>query len=139
MQSGIFTSSSTKPDRHMLTEALGGTYKYWREIKTNLEKDFGPSKEEWKFYGKNTWWVMKYIIKNKNLFYFTPCDKFFRISFILGDNAVTAVEHSDLPNEIITELKNAKKFVEGRGLHLNVKVQSDVRTVLKIAAIKMKS
>ena len=139
MQIGIFTNSAAKPNKQMLTEALGGTYRYWKEIKTNLEKDFGASTEEWKFYGKNTWWVMKFYIKNKNVFFFTPCEKSFRISFILGDKAVSAVEHSDLPNDLITELKNTNKFVEGRGLHITVKVQSDVKAVLKVAAIKMKN
>ena len=139
MQSGIFTDSAVKPNRQMLTEVLGNTYKYWKEIKTNLEKDFGGSTEEWKFYGKNTWWVMKFYIKSRNLFFFTPCDKFFRISFIFGDKAVSDIEKSDLPKEIITELQNAKKFVEGRGLHINVKVQSDVRNVLKLATLKIKN
>lgn len=138
MQTGIFTDSSVRPNRQMITEALGNTFRYWKEIKTNLEKDFGELSEEWKFYGKNTWWIMKLIHRNKNIFFFTPCDKFFRISFIFGDKAVSAVESSDLPNEIINELKNAKKFVEGRGLHINVKLQSDAKIVMKLAAIKMK-
>ncbi len=139
MQNGIFTNSDVKPDKRMLADALGTTFKYWKDIKSNLEKDFGTLTEEWKYYGKNTWWVMKLVSRTRNMFFFTPCDKFFRISFIFGDRAVTAVENSELPENIKSELKNAKKFVEGRGLHINVNVQSDVKIVLKLAAIKMKN
>jgi len=139
MVTGIFTDSSIKPDKQMMIDALGNTFKYWKDIKKSLEKDFGDITEEWKFFGKNTWWVLKLIHKGKNLLFITPCDKFFRISFIFGDKEVLAIEHSDLPNEVKTELRNAKKFIEGRGYHFNVKTQGDARIALKLSAIKLRN
>ena len=138
MENGIFTDSEVKPDRKMLSEALGSTYKLWHDFKHSIDKDFGKMAEEWKYFGKNTWWVLKTQLGAKNLFTLTPCKGYFRITFILNDREVAAIEKSELPKNIIYELSIAKKFVEGRGLQMEIKIQSDVKNALKIIAIKMK-
>lgn len=139
MESGIFTDNAVRPNKQMLIEALGNSFKYWKEIRKSLEKDFGEITEEWKFFGKNTWWVLKLLYRGRNLLFLTPCDRYFRATFILGDKEVSEIENSDLPKDIITQLKGVKKFIEGRGFHITIRMQSDVRVVLKIAVIKMKN
>jgi len=54
-----------------------------------------------------------------------------------GDKAVTAIEQSDLPGDIIDEIKNARKYAEGRGLRIEVKNQDDVENVKKVIDIKI--
>ncbi len=47
------------------------------------------------------------------------------------------VEKSDLLQELITELKNARKYAEGRGLRIDVKNSADVEHVKKLVEIKI--
>ena len=61
----------------------------------------------------------------------------FKISFVFGDKAVAAVEKSDLPKNLITELKNARKYMEGRGLQVEVKQSEDIENIKKLVEIKM--
>ena len=110
----IFLDKSLKPTNEMLSGALGQSYKYWEEIRNTLENQYGPLIEEWKYYSVSSGWTLKLLMKKRNLFFFTPYEKYFRLAFIFGDKAVSAVEKSDLPVKMVQELKSAKRYIEGR-------------------------
>jgi hypothetical protein len=139
MAVSMFTDKNEKPNKEKLSEVLGKSYKYWDEIKSSLENQYGPMTEEWKHYGQKSGWILKLLYKKRNLFFFNPQDKFFAIGFVFGDKAVAEVEKSDLPSEMIDELKNAKKYVEGRGLRLEIKKKELIKHVLKLVEIKIKN
>ena len=121
----------------MLSGALGQSYKYWEEIRNTLENQYGPLIEEWKYYSATSGWTLKLLLKKRNLFFFAPCEKYFRLAFIFGDKAVSAVEKSDLPLKMVQELKSAKRYVEGRGLRLEIKKKTDVKNIITLVAIKI--
>jgi Protein of unknown function (DUF3788) len=133
----IFLDKSDKPNNEMLSNALGETYTYWEEIKNTLEARYGKLTEEWKYYGANSGWSLKLLLKKRNLFFFAPYDGYFRIAFIFGDKAVAAVEKSDVPKKIIRELKEAKRYAEGRGVRIEVKKQSAIKNIVTLTAIKV--
>jgi hypothetical protein len=137
--SRLFLDKSKKPDDELLAKALGASYKYWQEIKTTLENQYGPLVEEWKYYGINSGWTLKLLLKKRNLFFFGPYDKYFIIAFVFGDKAVRAIEESDLPSKMIQELKNAKRYVEGRGLRIEVKKRAEVTKIVKLVAMKLQN
>jgi hypothetical protein len=121
----------------MLSGALGQSYKYWKEIRNTLENRYGPLIEEWKYYSASSGWTLKLLLKKRNLFFFTPYEKYFRLAFIFGDKAVSAVEKSDLPVKMVQELKSAKRYVEGRGLRIEVKKKTNIKNVITLVAIKI--
>ena len=133
----IFLDKSLKPTNEMLSGALGQSYKYWEEIRNTLENQYGPLIEEWKYYSATSGWTLKLLLKKRNLFFFAPCEKYFRLAFIFGDKAVSAVEKSDLPLKMVQELKSAKRYIEGRGLRLEVKKKTDIKNIITLVAIKI--
>jgi hypothetical protein len=139
MSSSIFSDKLVKPDEQNLVEALQNTYKLWEEIRKYIRSEFGETVEEWKYYGSKIGWTLKSLNKKRNLFFFTPCEKYFRISFAFGEKAVAEIEKSDLPDNIIEEIKNTRKYVEGRGLRVEVKNRKDVDIIKKLIEIKIKN
>lgn len=139
MESSVFTDKFNKPDTNLLAMALGEKLGLWEAIKKQILDKYGNTTEEWKFYSAKYGWTLKTLLKKRNLFFFTPLDGYFRISFVFGDKAVATVEQSDLPDEIKTELRNARKYAEGRGLVIVVKNQADVQNVKKLIDIKVKN
>jgi hypothetical protein len=109
------------PTEAELKPVLGKSYKFWEEIKTSLEKEFGNLNVEWKHYGQKSGWILKLFYKKRNLFFLNPQKDFFAVGFVFGDKAVAQIEKSDLPCEMINELVNARKYAEGRGLNLKPK------------------
>ena len=137
MAASVFEDKDTMPDDKMLAEALGKSNRLWRDIKKHLKAEYGELVEEWKFYGQKSGWILKTLRKKRNLFFFIPLKGSFQVSFIFGDKAVAAVEKSDLPKGLITELKSARKYAEGRGLRIDVKNSTDVEHIKKLVEIKV--
>ncbi len=139
MEISVFTDKSIQPDNDLLAQALGENGKFWEALKKHIMENHGDTKEEWKFYSAKYGWTLKTLLKKRNLFFFTPLNGYFRIGFVFGDKAVAAVEQSDLPDNIKTELKNARKYAEGRGFVIVVKNMNDVENVQKLIDIKVEN
>ncbi len=137
MAVSVFEDKAVMPDDKMLAKALGKSNRMWREIKKHLKAEYGELVEEWKFYGVKSGWILKTLRKKRNLFFFIPLKGSFQVSFVFGDKAVAAVEKSGLPKGLITELKNARKYAEGRGLRIDVKNSADVEHIQKLVEIKV--
>lgn len=135
--SSVFIDRTLLPDNQMLVNTLGASYKLWEKIKISLTNNYGDLNEDWKFYGQKIGWTGKLLYKKRNLFFFTPYKNYFQIAFVFGDKAVAIIKKSDLPKNIIDEIKNARKYAEGRGLRIAVKKPNDVKLVLKLTEIKI--
>jgi len=133
----ILTDKNAKPDNELLSKTIGKTFDHWLAIKTFVDENFGPTAEEWKYYNQKSGWILKLYLKKRNLLFFAAQENYFRISFVFGDKAVAVVEKSDLPAEIINELKNARKYAEGRGISFEVKDASPVESIKKLLQIKI--
>jgi hypothetical protein len=135
----ILTDKSSKPDDKALAAVLGASFKNWAAIKASVQKTHGTASEEWKYYGAKSGWVLKYLLKTRNLFFLIPREKHFTVGFVFGDKAVGAIERSTLPQAIVREVRDARKYAEGRGLRIDVKNNNAVKQVLTLVDIKVHS
>jgi hypothetical protein len=81
--------------------------------------------------------VLKVLLKKRNLFFLTPLKGYFRVTFVFGEKAASAVEKSNLPTTIKKNLRDARRYVERRGLRLEVKSERAARNVKKLIDIKL--
>jgi len=135
----VLTDKSPAPNDRALARVLGASFKHWTEIRASLQKEYGPASEEWKYYGVKSGWALKYLLKKRNLFFLIPLEKHFTIGFIFGDRAVGAIEQSTLPPALIREVRDARRYAEGRGLRIDVRNRAAVRQVLTLVDIKVNS
>jgi hypothetical protein len=139
MKTDFLFDKTTEPDERKVIELLADKALLWIKLKTFLIENVGPVREEWKFYSAKYGWTMKVLLGKRNLFFMKPGQTTFLVGFVFGDKAVSEVEKSDLPENIKTELSEAKKYMEGRGLQVVVKTAYDLETVIKLVAIKVKN
>ena len=92
---------------------------------------------EWEFTSKKTGWGLRLKQEKRTILYMTPCKGYFMASFALGEKAVKAARESNLPVSVLKVIDSARKYVEGRGMRLEVRRLEDVRNVEKLAIIKM--
>lgn len=137
MEEKIFTDKLKLPLEYELKNILGARYKFWIDLIKFVDSNFGTPTTEWKFYGKKSGWVQKLFLKKRNLLFFIPYNKFFRIGMVFGDIAVAEIVKSGLPKEIIEEIQNTKKYAEGRGLRIDVKDKKNLEIVKKLIQIKV--
>jgi hypothetical protein len=139
MDTSVFPDKSKKPDTRRLNKALGESAPYWKAIQAYIIKKHGEALEEWKYYGPKAGWVLKVLLKRRNLFFLTPLKDYFRITFVFGDKAASAVEKSNLRAAVKKDLRDARRYVEGRALRIEVKRQKDVASITKLIDIKIAS
>ncbi len=139
MRENVFNDKSAKPDGKSVLKALGRAGNCWLEIRRYAEESFGPLTEEWKYYSPKYGWTMKLLSKKRNLLFFVAMDGSFRVAFVFGDKAAAAIKKSDLPKEIIDEIRNAKKYVEGTGLRLEVKDAKSAAIIKRLIQMKVEN
>ena len=75
--------------------------------------------------------------KKRNLFFVIPMQNFFVISFVFGDKAVTQIFETDLPEELKSTLRNARKYAEGRGLPIEMRSEKELEQIKILVEIKV--
>jgi hypothetical protein len=138
MNTDFLLDKTKEPAESAVVEMLAGSSLHWTKLKTFLIENVGPVREEWKFYSAKYGWTMKVLLGKRNLFFMKPEQSAFMVGFVFGDKAVAKVIKSSLPDGIKTELLEAKKYVEGRGLQVHVKSADEIEIIKKLVEIKVK-
>ena len=133
----IFNDKVTVPDDELLREHLGDSFIHWKHIIDFTQKNFSPIREEWKFYGKKYGWQHKIFLKKRNLFFLIPASSWFKVVFIFGDKAVQPVEKSTVSEALKKQLLEAKKYMEGRGMAIDVRDETFLPDIEQLISIKI--
>ena len=137
MTTSVFDNKTKLPDDRSLGRVLKDTKSVWQEIITHLDAEYGEIRREWKHYSQKSGWVVKVVQKKRTLFYLIPHDGYFDLAFVFGDKAVAAAEQSTLPKKMLAELRDARRYVEGRGLSVPVKSSRALKSIKTLVAIKL--
>jgi hypothetical protein len=137
MAMSIFDDKSKQPTKQMLAKALGKQYQLWTDIAEYVIEKYPEAMEEWKYYSVKYPWSFRLKNKKRNIIYMGPRDGFFIVAFLFSDKGVDAVQDSTLPQSIKDELRNAKKYAEGRGIRLEVRNKANIASIKTLVDIKL--
>jgi hypothetical protein len=138
MAMSIFDDKSKQPTKQMLAKAIGKQYQLWTEIAEYVVEKYPKAIEEWKYFTiKKYGWSFRIKDKKRNIIYMGPRENSLTVAFLFSDKGVQAVQESSLPQSIKDELRNAKKYPEGRGIRLQVKTSADVANIKTLVDIKL--
>ncbi|MCK9613522.1 MAG: DUF3788 family protein [Bacteroidales bacterium] len=135
MALSIFDDKSAPPDEKMLEKALLKSMGWWNEIKDFVISNYPNAVEEWKHSGKNWGWGFRLKDKKRVIIYLTPQDKYFLFAMVFGEKATLEVLKSKVSEEIKKTLSEARVYVEGRGIRMEVnssKIISDIKNLILI-------
>jgi len=68
-----------------------------------------------------------------------PENGYFRVAFAFGQKAYLEILESNLPDAIKQQLIEAKIYVEGRPLRLEIRNQTDAEPLWQLIKIKLKN
>jgi hypothetical protein len=137
MALSIFDDKSKQPTKQMLAKALGKQYQLWKDIAKYVVGKYAKATEEWKYPGAKYGWSFRLKDRKRNIIYMTPSTGCITVAFVFGDKGVDAVQDSSLPQSIKDELRNATKYVEGRGIRLQVRNKTDLANIKRLVDIKL--
>ena len=134
-----FIGKPAPPSATELAAALANSSLLWvrliRELKTARLIDG----QEWHSYSKKAGWSLKLLRGERVILYMSPLEGGFRASFALGEKALQAARASGLPTPILKLLAEAKKYVEGTAVRIEVRGVEDIETVKKFAKAKVEN
>ncbi len=134
----IFPDKTTEPTNNGLTEKLGSTFELWKQIHDAVLTKYPNGLPEWNFAGKKYGWIYRIKDKKRAIIYLLPRDKYFKVAFVFGQKAYDSILNSGISAEIKTELQQARKYAEGRGIRIDVKNNEIVSDIIKLIDIKLK-
>jgi hypothetical protein len=133
----IFTDKEVKPDEESLKNALKSDFQKWETICKSVKDLYPNAIEEWNYPGKKYGWSFRMKDKKRAIIYFLPRQGYFMVAFVFGNKAMEEILNSNIRDSIKEDLKNARKYAEGRGLRIEVKDSEIIEDIIKLVEIKL--
>jgi hypothetical protein len=133
----IFTDKAKTPTSQDLEIALGATSNIWQHFSDFTKKQSPSAIEEWKFSSEKFGWSFRLKDKKRVLIYLLPRDQYFKVAFVFGEQATTAILESTIAAHIKNDIKLSRKYAEGRGIRIDITDQKLVSDIEKLIAIKV--
>jgi hypothetical protein len=134
----VFQDKTAIPTENELAEKLGSNYKLWQKIHALVLKKYPNGLAEWNFPGKKYGWSYRIKDKRRAIIYLLPREQFFKVAFVFGDKAVNEIMDSKICNNIKSELEQARKYAEGRGIGIIITNDSKLSDIEQLIDIKLK-
>lgn len=124
------------PSEKELKDELGSAATLWDQIIITLEKEHGLLEREWKPSKSSFGRICLLKQKKRTLLYMTPEKEMITIAIVLGERAAGLALDGDLPEEIKTLIREARPYVEGRGIRFPVTSATDIPTISNLVKYK---
>lgn len=89
------------------------------------------------FYGKKAGWTLALGHGGRRILHLIPRSGLFTVVYTLGKRAQEVCKGSPLPPEILSALRSARDYTEGKSIRFDVATADDVETAKQLATIKM--
>jgi hypothetical protein len=133
----IFQDKATVPTDKDLVNCLGSTFNLWHQLQNFVMDKYPKGLVEWKYPGKKYGWNFRIKDKKRVIIYFLPRNNYFKVAFIFGQKATDIILTGDISSEIRNELEQATKYIEGRGIRIDVKDELKMTDIKKLIEIKL--
>lgn len=134
-----FDDRSKRPAASDLEASLGRTTAHWDDLIAHLAATYTPLDQSWNFAGPKWGWSLRLKQRKRTILYMTPLEGHFLVGFALGEKAVEAAHRSDLPDAVLAVIDEARRYVEGRAVRIEVRTRKDLESTKSLAAVKMES
>lgn len=137
MAEGAFDDPKSKPITADIERELGRSWSTWHSLTRWLSENYSPLIDDWRFTGEQWGWSLRVKHKKRTIIYLFPCRKYFRVTLILGDKAVKKALQSTLPESLVKEIRQAKKYPEGRVLRFEIRFKKELSSLRQLVDAKM--
>lgn len=137
MSKGFFTDKNTRPDPASINDVIGKARQNWDTMLQHLE-DL-KLKGEYKFYGINYGWALRFNKSGKSVIALYPGKDDFMAQIILNKNQVDAAlvqTHNPAFLKIIHDTESIK---EGKWIYLSIDETVNLDDVFTLVTIRIKT
>jgi hypothetical protein len=136
MSKGCFTDKNTKPDDVAVENALGTTYSQWNFLVNYLHDR--KVKGEYKFYGINYGWALRFTKSGRSIVAFYPGNNTFMMQVILNTKQVEAALVQLTNLSLLHVIHITESIHEGKWIYFPIDTTSDLQDIRTLIDIRMK-
>lgn len=137
MSKGFFTNKAVKPSDDELAQVLGGAKAHWDGICHHLQAGL-KLKGEFKFYGVNYGWALRFTKSGKSVIALYPAKESFVVQVILNRNQEEVALQSGIDATTAGIISRTESICEGKWIYLTVDNQTDLRNIETLVAVRIR-
>ena len=134
-----FIGRTKAPTDADLAGALGQAKPLWDLVVVDMARELELADHEWKSYGVEHGWASRLKRGKRNIVHMAPHQGCFSVLFILGERAVGAARAIRLGRAATKLIDEAPRYPEGTGIRFEVRRETDVTLVRRLARIKLEN
>ncbi len=138
MSIGAFTDKAHQPTPEEIFAAIGSGQTAWQQLVEFIRASYS-AQEEFRFYGKNYGWALRFRKSGKALVSLYPTAGGFTVQVILSAADTEKALTLKLGKRVQQAIAQANPYPEGRWLFIPVKSAKDVRDIQRLLALKGES
>jgi len=138
MSVGAFTDRQSPPSTEDIQASLGSKGPLWEDLMIHAQEACGKP-GEWKFYGRNYGWAMRFRKSGKAFLSLYPGVEALTVQIILTEGQVERARAFRLPKEVREKIEAAHPFPEGRWIFVPVRSPRDAAAVKRLVSLKLGS
>lgn len=135
MSKGIFTDKSYKPTEKEVFDNLSSAKPLWDSLISFIENNY-KIKGEYKFYGKNFGWALRYRKSGKVLISIYPGKDEFMTQIILNGKEVENVLELDITPETKKIIIEKPPIREGKWIYLKVTANENLEDIKNLILVR---
>ena len=132
---GIFLDKSHQPTPKEIAKAIGTKKALWQDLNQFILDNY-RAKSEFRFYGRNYGWAVRFRKSGKALLSMYPADNHFETQIILSEAHVKRALRLPIGKNVKSIIQNSHPFPEGHWLFIPVRSKRDLNDVRKLLLIK---
>ncbi len=135
MPIGAFLDKTQLPTPEEIQASLGPQWQAWLEF-NQFVTDSYKTAGEFKFYGKNYGWAVRFRKSGKALLSLYPGREGFTVQIILSEDEIARACQSGLGPGALKAIAAANPYPEGRWLFIPVQTENDLQDIRRMLVIK---
>jgi hypothetical protein len=135
MSKGIFTDKSYKPAEKEVFESISSVKPLWDDLISFIEDNY-KIKGEFKFYGKNFGWALRYRKSGKVLISIYPGKDEFVVQIILNGKEVEKALQLDITQETKKIIIEKPPIREGKWIYLKVTPDTGLMDIKNLILVR---
>lgn len=138
MPISTFAEKEHRPTMKEVLASVGIKRPLWENLITFVANNFGTKEGDFRFYGKNYGWALRFRKGGKALLSLYPAKESFTAQIIVGRSEAEKAFNLTLGENSRKVLEGAHEFHEGRWLFLKVESEEDAKDIQQLLTVKLR-